>query len=185
MNRGECPRASRKILERSGFCAALDRLHMPCGGGTGFVDFGHTTIDGDRIAVAWAERVLVDGDLVSPHLALSRRRTSFAGSSARRRCRARRRRGALSDLPRLDLTLVPFGPFAVRVWELRGTVSTYDAWYVAVAEALRLPLVTLDRRLSRASGPACRFRCPTGPPEMKRPASCRPCGPFNGCGERI
>jgi len=68
--------------------------------------------------------------------------------------------GALSDLLRLDLTLVPFEPFALRVWELRGTVSSYDAWYVAAAEALRLPLATLDRRLSRASGPTCRFRCP-------------------------
>lgn len=56
--------------------------------------------------------------------------------------------------------LVPFEPFAERVWELRRNVTSYDAWYVAVAEAFRLPLATLDRRLSRASGPSCRFRLP-------------------------
>jgi predicted nucleic acid-binding protein len=35
-------------------------------------------------------------------------------------------------------------------------VTSYDAWYVVVAEALRVPLATFDRRLARA----CRFRCP-------------------------
>ncbi len=38
------------------------------------------------------------------------------------------------------------------------TVSVADE----VAEALELPLATLDRRLSRASGPRCSFRTPAG-----------------------
>ncbi len=32
--------------------------------------------------------------------------------------------------------------------------------YVALAEALDLPLATLDRELARASGPTCRFILP-------------------------
>ena len=48
-------------------------------------------------------------------------------------------------------------PFAKRVWELRHSVTSHDAWYVAVAEALRLPLATLDARLAKAKGPTCRF----------------------------
>lgn len=36
--------------------------------------------------------------------------------------------------------------------------------YVAVAEALDVPLATLDARLSRASGVRCRFLTPPGPP---------------------
>ena len=67
---------------------------------------------------------------------------------------------AFEDVLSLDLELVPFEPFAERVWELRRTVTSYDAWYVAVAEALKLPLATLDRRLSRAAGPSCRFLLP-------------------------
>jgi len=67
---------------------------------------------------------------------------------------------AQRDLLGLDILLLPFEPFAERVWELRRTITSYDAWYVAVAEALDLPLATLDRRLSRASGPSCRFRLP-------------------------
>ena len=67
---------------------------------------------------------------------------------------------AQRDLVRLDLHLLPFEPFADRVWALRANLTSYDAWYVAVAEALELPLATLDRRLTRASGPRCRFLVP-------------------------
>lgn len=49
-----------------------------------------------------------------------------------------------------------------RVWELRHSVTSYDAWYVALAEALGLPLATLDTRLSRVQGVACRFLIPGG-----------------------
>jgi predicted nucleic acid-binding protein len=40
------------------------------------------------------------------------------------------------------------------------TVTSYDAWYVALAEALELPLATLDGRLSRARGVGCKFLTP-------------------------
>lgn len=46
-------------------------------------------------------------------------------------------------------------PFADRVWQLRGNLTVYDAWYVALAERLDTSLVTTDARLSRAAGPAC------------------------------
>ncbi len=42
-----------------------------------------------------------------------------------------------------------------RAWELRATVRGWDAFYVALAEALDATLLTLDARLSRAAGPAC------------------------------
>jgi hypothetical protein len=50
--------------------------------------------------------------------------------------------------------------FAQPVWELRANVTSYDAWYVAVAEQCDLPLATLDQRLARATGPRCRFHLP-------------------------
>ena len=64
------------------------------------------------------------------------------------------------DMLRLDIALFPFAPFAERVWALRKNLTSYDAWYVALAESLDYPLVTLDRRLSRASGPRCEFITP-------------------------
>lgn len=59
----------------------------------------------------------------------------------------------LTTLPGLSrFTHVPLLP---RIWELRDSISTYDASYVALAEALGIPLVTADRRLARAAEPYC------------------------------
>jgi predicted nucleic acid-binding protein len=38
-----------------------------------------------------------------------------------------------------------------RAWRLRGAVTFYDALYVALAERLGLPLITLDARLAGAA----------------------------------
>jgi predicted nucleic acid-binding protein len=109
---------------------------------------------------AWAEGVIAEGDLVAPHLVL------VEATNILRRLERERRLGALEattahrDLLGLELLLVPFEPFAERVWQLRRSVTSHDAWYVAVAEAFELPLATLDRKLSRAAGPTCRFRLP-------------------------
>jgi len=67
---------------------------------------------------------------------------------------------AYGDLQRLNLELFPFSPFAQRVWDLRGNVTSYDAWYVALAEALASPLATLDLRLIGSRGTECEFLCP-------------------------
>jgi predicted nucleic acid-binding protein len=108
----------------------------------------------------WAEHLLAEGDLLAPHLVLVEatnilRRLEISKQLTRLEATAAQR-----DLLSLDILLVPFEPFAERVWELRRNVTSYDAWYIAVAEAFRLPLATLDRRLSRASGPSCRFLVP-------------------------
>ena len=67
---------------------------------------------------------------------------------------------AYEDLIQLNMETFSFDPFAERIWELRHNLTSYDAWYVAIAEALRLPLATLDKRLSRATGPTCDFLTP-------------------------
>lgn len=54
----------------------------------------------------------------------------------------------------------PHQPFDWRAWELRDNVRTSDAFYVALAEALDVPLLTLDSRLSRATGIACEVIVP-------------------------
>jgi len=40
-------------------------------------------------------------------------------------------------------------------WQLRDNLTVYDAAYVALAEALGVPLVTVDHRLAAATGPRC------------------------------
>lgn len=56
---------------------------------------------------------------------------------------------------RLGVNRYAAAPLLGRVWELRDTVTTYDAMYVALAEALDCPLITADARLSRAPGIRC------------------------------
>ena len=43
-----------------------------------------------------------------------------------------------------------------RAWELRDVLRTWDALYVALAEALDATLLTLDERLGRVKGLTCR-----------------------------
>lgn len=68
---------------------------------------------------------------------------------------------AHADVLDLRIGLVSYETVADRAWELRHNLTSYDAWYVAVAELLDAPLATLDHRLANASGPTCTFRTPT------------------------
>ena len=49
----------------------------------------------------------------------------------------------------------PHLPLLPRIWELRDNLTACDAAYVALAEALRCPLVTSDARLASAAGIRC------------------------------
>ncbi len=68
----------------------------------------------------------------------------------------------LDQLDRLGVRPYHVDPFLSRIWELRDTLSTYDAWYVALAEELDTDLVTTDERLASAPGPRCPITVVTG-----------------------
>lgn len=59
---------------------------------------------------------------------------------------------ALEDLA--ALRMVRYAPVLLleRIWRLRQNLSTYDAAYVALAEALHATLITRDRRIAAAPG---------------------------------
>jgi predicted nucleic acid-binding protein len=108
----------------------------------------------------WAEPLLTAEVVAAPHLmpveaANILRRAALAGEISDDVASLAHR-----DLLGLRVELFPYEPFAARVWELRANITAYDAWYVGVAESLDAPLATLDVRLSRAPGPACRFATP-------------------------
>ncbi|WP_216898086.1 type II toxin-antitoxin system VapC family toxin [Nocardia alni] len=67
---------------------------------------------------------------------------------------------AHADMLDMVIFLDPYYAVAERVWALRENVTAYDAAYVAIAEARGIPLITLDERLARASGPTCEFLTP-------------------------
>jgi len=48
----------------------------------------------------------------------------------------------------LRIQRYPHAPLLSRIWDLRHNLSAYDGCYVALAEALRAPLMTRDRALA-------------------------------------
>ena len=65
---------------------------------------------------------------------------------------AQRGQEALEDLGDLPLNRYPHDFLIPRVWELRATLTAYDAIYVALGELLDAPLLTCDCRIASAPG---------------------------------
>lgn len=108
----------------------------------------------------WAERVMVDQRLWAPH-----HLPAEVMSVLRRMVVAERLEDGVASMARLDLhalpiTFLPLAPFSERSWDLRRNISVHDAWYVAMAEEMDVPLATLDQRLVRVPGPRCLFLTP-------------------------
>ena len=59
---------------------------------------------------------------------------------------------ALDGLVAMSLTRYPHVAFVPRMWELRENVPPADAAYLALAEALETPLITLDAKLAGVPG---------------------------------
>jgi predicted nucleic acid-binding protein len=64
---------------------------------------------------------------------------------------SQRAQEALEDLAGLPLDRYPYDFLIPRVWELRATLTAYDAVYVALAELLDASLLTCDRKIASAS----------------------------------
>ena len=64
---------------------------------------------------------------------------------------------AISLFATLDVIRDPIANLTQRMWALRRNLTAYDAAYVALAEMLNAPLLTRDRRLSKASGHTARI----------------------------
>lgn len=108
----------------------------------------------------WAETILASGSLYAPELARVEAANILRRLESARKISTPEANAAYADLMQLDVTLFPFDPFAERIWELRHNLTSYDAWYVAVAETFGLPLATLDERMAKANGPTCDFLTP-------------------------
>jgi predicted nucleic acid-binding protein len=107
------------------------------------------------VGVRVADRALAaDESLHAPHLLDVEvtqvvRRFALAGELT-----AERAEQALLDLTDLPLTRYAHTDLIARIWSLRDSLTTYDAAYVALAEALDAPLLTSDGKLARAHGHA-------------------------------
>lgn len=105
-------------------------------------------------APALVATLLADGDIHAPHLVDVEVVSALRRLEHRRELSTDRADDARRDLADLPLNRYPHQALVERAWELRHTVSSYDAVYLALAEALDAPLVTCDARLSRVPGVA-------------------------------
>ncbi len=107
---------------------------------------------GEHVAEARSRILSNVRSLWAPHLVDAEgghvlRRGVLAGEIAARDARA-----ALHDLADLPLRRVAHVGLLDRAWALRANVSFHDAIYVALAERLDVPLVTLDARVAGVPG---------------------------------
>jgi predicted nucleic acid-binding protein len=107
---------------------------------------GYRRIEGLR------ERVHRSGTLHAPHLIDVEVTHAVRGLVARGQLSSDGAFLARRDAAEMSVTLYPHALLLERAWQLRQTLSTYDAVYVALAELLPAPLVTCDARLAAAHG---------------------------------
>ncbi len=102
---------------------------------------------------AAADRLFARGEslhapeLVDVEVAQAIRRYAAIGE-----LKASRAREAIRDLEDLPITRYPHAGLLPRIWELRHNLTTYDAAYLALAEALRATLLTRDGGLASVRG---------------------------------
>ncbi len=118
--------------------------------------------DGDQARARLRGERLAAPELVDLEVPSVLRRLLLAG-----RLPLRRAELAMSDLLALPLHRVSHRSLLPRCWELRQSLTVYDASYIALAEQLRTTLVTADSRLASAPGLGCEVdlmaRTPGGP----------------------
>jgi predicted nucleic acid-binding protein len=111
--------------------------------------------DAGRDGESARRRLLAEPELHAPHHLDLEVVSGLKRGLHRRLLDQERADEAVLDLGSLAIRRYPFTAFLERIWSLRDAVSTYDAPYVALAEALDIPLVTFDRRLAAARGLRC------------------------------
>jgi predicted nucleic acid-binding protein len=108
----------------------------------------------------WAEGILASGSLHAPDLVRVEATNVLRRLERAKQITTHEANAAHEDLMQLNIEIFTYDPFAERVWELRHNVTSYDAWYVALAEALSLSLATLDERFAKTKGRHCHFLTP-------------------------
>ncbi len=108
----------------------------------------------------WATARLAEAELFAPTLLPYECSNVLRRAELNGAIRADQALQAHADLLDLAVDLWPYEVLATRAFELRANLSSYDAAYVALAETLGVPLVTLDQRILRASGITCLVSVP-------------------------
>lgn len=100
-------------------------------------------------------RRIAGEDVHAPHLLDVEVASALRRLAAHGRVDERDARAILDALTIADIVRHSHVDLLGPIWAMRGSVGSYDAAYVALAAALRAPLVTTDRKLASAPGLPC------------------------------
>jgi predicted nucleic acid-binding protein len=106
------------------------------------------------------ERLARDPDHAAPHLIDAEVLAVIQSHSRRGALDATAANQAIDDLRSWSGERWSHRPLLGRAWDMRANVRSYDALYVALAEALGATLLTLDARLANAAGTRCVIEVP-------------------------
>lgn len=98
------------------------------------------------------QRLTDDGDLHAPHLIDIEVLNALRRLSSQGELSDDRATDALADFRELAIVRYPHIGLSDRIWQLRHNLTAYDAAFVALAEALDVPLITCDHGISQAPG---------------------------------
>lgn len=91
----------------------------------------------------------------APHLIDAEVANTLRGLTLGRRICESQAAAMLARWPLLGVVRFAMHPLLARMWELRPNLTAYDAAYVALAEELECPLMTVDARVAGAAGITC------------------------------
>jgi len=113
--------------------------------------------DGGDGALA-REVMEADGDLHAPYLLDVEVVSALRKLTRGQVLTASRAERAIEDYDDVAMTRYAHLGLVPRIWQLRDNLSSYDATYAALAEALGCTLLTADAKLAGASGVRCTVR---------------------------
>lgn len=103
---------------------------------------------GDELARRLARKELIS----APHLLDAEVGQALRGLCLRGRMTVDRARASLQDLQTLPVRRYPHTRLLYRAFELRDNVTVYDGLYLALAEALDVPLLSCDAAMANVPG---------------------------------
>jgi predicted nucleic acid-binding protein len=109
-----------------------------------------TGVDGDAFRARLRGETIAGPDILRVEVMSAVRRQARTGSLTSAQADS-----AIEDLFDLPVSVFPTLPLLRRAWALRHSITSYDACYVALAEALGCAFLTADARLANAHGGRC------------------------------
>ena len=106
-------------------------------------------------SAALRQRLLLDPDHAAPHLIDAEVHAVIQRQYRNGRLDLTAATQAVEDLRTWPGERWSHRPLLERAWQLRDNVRSYDAMYIALAEAMNATMLTLDKRLATAPGLRC------------------------------